>query len=116
MAYIDGYAYAVAEADKEAFIEFALVSAKFFKKHGALRVVEAWGDEVPDGDTTSFPMAVKRKEGEAVLFSWVEWPDKATRDASFEKVMKDMEALGMTELPFDGKRMIYGGFVPVVDE
>lgn len=115
MAYIDGYTYAVAAANKEAFIEFAQKSAELFKKHGALRVVECWEDEVPDGETTSFPLAVKRKEGEVVMFSWCEWPDKATRDASFDKVMKDWEETGLGDMPFDGKRMIYGGFVPVVD-
>jgi len=114
--YIDGYTYAVPIASKETFVEFAQKSAELFKKHGALRVVEAWGDEVPDGETTSFPMAVKKKDDEVVMFSWCEWPDKATRDASFEKIMKDMEKLGLGEMPFDGKRMIYGGFVPVVDE
>ena len=114
--YIDGYSYAVPKASKNVFIEFALASAKLFRKHGALRVVECWGDDVPDGKTTSFPLAVKCKDDEVVMFSWCEWPDKATRDASFEKVMKDFEALGLGDMPFDGKRMIYGGFIPVVDE
>lgn len=113
--YIDGYTYAVPETSKEAFIKFAATSAELFKKHGALRVVECWGDEVPDGKTTSFPLAVKREEGEVVMFSWCEWPDKATRDAAFDKVMKDVEEMGLGPMPFDGKRMIFGGFVPVVD-
>lgn len=113
--YIDGYTYAVPKASKDTFIEFAVASAKLFKKHGALRVVECWGDDVPDGKTTSFPLAVKRKEGEVVMFSWCEWPDKATRDAAFDKIMKDMEDMGLGPMPFDGKRMIFGGFVPVVD-
>ena len=113
--YIDGYAYTVPKANKEAFIEFAQKSAEFFKKYGGLRVVEAWEDDVPEGKLTSFPMAVKRKEDEAILFSWCEWPDKATRDAAFEPIMKDMEAIGMTEMPFDGKRMIFGGFDAVIE-
>ncbi len=113
--YIDGYTYAVPEASKETFIEYAAASAELFKKHGALRVVECWGDEVPDGKSTSFPLAVKRKKGEVVMFSWCEWPDKATRDASFDKIMKDVEEMGLGPMPFDGKRMIFGGFVPVVD-
>lgn len=113
--YIDGYTYAVAEANKEAFVKFAQASAELFKKHGALRVVECWGDEVPDGESTSFPMAVKKKDDEVVMFSWCEWPDKATRDAAYEGVSKDMKELDMGEMPFDGKRLIYGGFVPVVD-
>ncbi len=114
--YVEGFTYAVPIASKEAFLEFALASAKLFRKHGALRVVECWGDEVPDGKITSFPIAVQRKDDEVVMFSWCEWPDKTTRDAAYEKVMKDAQAQGLGEMPFDGKRMIYGGFVPVVDE
>jgi len=113
--YIDGYVYAVPNARRDEFIEFARESAILFKKHGALRVVEAWGDEVPGGETTSMPMAVKCKDDETVMFSWCEWPDKPTRDASFEKIMKDMEKQGIGDMPFDGKRMIFGGFKPVVD-
>jgi len=113
--YIDGYLYAVETARKDEFIAFATASAELFKKHGALRIVECWGDEVPDGEVTSMPMAIKLKEGEEVLFSWCEWPDKPTRDASFEKIMKDMEEMGIGKMPFDGKRMIFGGFKPVVD-
>ena len=113
--YIDGYVYAVPETNKQAFIDFAQKSAELFKKHGATRVVECWADDVPEGETTSFPMAVKKQDDEAVLFSWVEWPDKVTRDAAYENMMPEMEAMGFGEMPFDGKRMIYGGFVPVVD-
>lgn len=114
--YIDGYAYAVPKDAKADFIKFAQVSAELFVKHGALRVVEAWGDHFDDQkDHISFAAAVKCKADEQVLFSWCEWPDKATRDASFEKIMKDMEKLGITEMPFDGQRMIFGGFKPVVE-
>ena len=113
--YIDGYTYAVPIASKETFVKFAQTSAELFKKHGALRVVECWGDDVPDGKNTSFPLAVKKKDDEVVMFSWCEWPDKATRDASYEKVSKEWEELGLGDMPFDGKRMIFGGFVPVVD-
>ncbi len=113
--YIDGYTYAVPAASKETFIQFAQKSAALFKKHGALRVVEAWADDVPDGKVTSFPLAVKKQDDEVVMFSWCEWPDKATRDAAYENMMPEMEEMGLGKMPFDGKRMIYGGFVPVVD-
>ena len=113
--YIDGYVYAVPIAAKDEFIAFAKKSAELFRSHGALRVVECWGEDVPEGKVTSFPMAVKKKEDEVVMFSWCEWPDKATRDRAYESMVEDMEKLGLTGMPFDGKRMIYGGFEPVVD-
>ena len=113
--YIDGYIYAVPANDKDKFIEFARKSAVLFKKHGALRVVECWGEEVPDGELTSFPMTIHKKDNEVVMFSWCEWPDKDTRNAAYESMMDDMEKLGLMDMPFDGKRMIYGGFEPVVD-
>lgn len=116
MPYIDGFVAAVPTANKDAFIEHARMSAKLFKKHGALSVVECWGDEVPDGELTSFPQAVQCKKDETVVFSWVTWPDKATREAGNEKVFADMSAddSQMTEMPFDGKRLIYGGFQQVI--
>lgn len=113
--YIDGCTYAVPEANKDKLIEFATASAELFKKHGALRVVECWGDDVPEGKTTSFSLAVKREKDEVVMFSWCEWPDKATRDSAFDKVMTEVEEMGLGPMPFDGKRIIFGGFVPVVD-
>jgi uncharacterized protein YbaA (DUF1428 family) len=86
-----------------------------FTELGATRILECWGDDVPDGKVTDFRRAVQANEDEAVVFSWVEWPDKATRDTGIEKFMKDprMEAAG--DMPFDGKRMIFGGFAPVVE-
>ena len=87
-----------------------------FKEHGATRCVECWADDVPDGKVTSFPMAVKRKDDEAVVFSWVEWPSKEARDAGMKKVMEDPRMpQDMSAMPFDGQRMIYGGFQPIVD-
>jgi len=119
MSYIDGFVIACAEDKKDAFIAHAQLADPFFIEHGALRVVECWGDDVPEGKTTDFRMAVKAEPGEAVLFSYVEWPDKATRDACFGKMMAE----GFDDprfdpqqnpMPFDGKRMIFGGFVPVL--
>ncbi len=111
MAYIDGFVIPVPNARKEAYTAMAKTAAEVWSEYGALKVVECWGDDVPHGETTSFPMAVKLQLDETVVFSWVVWPDKAARDAGNEKVMADprMQAMG-EDMPFDGKRMIYGGF------
>jgi len=113
MSYVDGFVIAVPIANKNAFIEHAKKGDAVFMEYGATRVLECWGDDVPKGKQTDFWKAVEAKDDEAVLFSWIEWPDKATRDAAMPKVMADprMKPEGM---PFDGKRMIYGGFSPVV--
>ena len=113
MAYIDGFVIAVPIANKDVFIEHAKEADSVFMEYGATRVLECWGDDVPKGKQTDFWKAVEAKDDEAVLFSWIEWPDKTTRDAAMPKVMADprMKSEGM---PFDGKRMIYGGFAPVV--
>jgi uncharacterized protein YbaA (DUF1428 family) len=87
-----------------------------FKEHGATRVVEAWGDDVPDGKVTSFPLAVQRKDDETVVFSWVEWPSKQARDAGWQKIMADPRMQPEANpMPFDGQRLIYGGFAPLVE-
>lgn len=117
MSYIDGFVAAVPKANKEAFREHALAIDTLFTKHGAIQVIEAWADDVPKGETTDFFKAVKAKEDETIIFSWVLWPDKITRDAGNEKIMAEMVALGedATKMPFDGKRMIYGGFEALVE-
>lgn len=116
MTYIDGFVIPVRQADKETYAAFARMCAPYFTKHGALAISESWGDDVPSGETTSFPMAVKLKDDEIAVFSWIVWPDKATREAGNKSAMADMEADGLTEkdVPFDGKRMIYGGFEQIV--
>ena len=114
MSYFDGFVAAVPTANKAAYVKHAEGAwADMFKGMGALSMVETWADDVPGGEVTSFPMAVKCKDDEAVVFSWVEWPDKATRDAAWAKMM-EAGPEGMGEMPFDGKRMIYGGFAPIV--
>ena len=115
MSYIDGFLIAVPEANKAAYLKMAEKTAVLFKEYGALRVMEAWGDDVRDGKVTDFRMAVKAEPGETVVFSWIEWPDKATRDKGQQTMMADerMQALG--EIPFDGKRMVIGGFAPLLD-
>lgn len=116
MNYIDGYVAAVPTANREAYRAFAEKIALVFKKHGALNVVENWGDDVPEGKLTSFTMAVKREENESIVFSWVTWPSRAVRDAGWPLIMAEpeMQADGHGKL-FDGKRMIFGGFQTIVE-
>lgn len=115
MTYIDGFVIAVPTANKQKFIDHANLGDSVFIECGATRVLECWGDDVPDGKQTDFRRAVQAKEDESVVFSWIEWPDKATRDAGMEKVMKDPRLSPETNpMPFDGMRMIYGGFTPIV--
>lgn len=119
MSYIDGFlAPILAETTEEAYRDFAAKAAPIFKEHGATRVVEGWEDDVPDGKQTDFRRAVQLKDGEKVVFSWIEWPDKATRDAGMKKVMEDprMQPDTMSEMPFDGPRMVFGGFRVIVDK
>lgn len=119
MAYIDGFVIAVPTANKQKFIEHAKLGDSVFMDLGATRILECWGDDVPDGKTTDFRRAVQAKDDETVVFSWVEWPDKATRDTAFGKfdeLMKTDPRMNPEKnpMPFDGKRMIFGGFAPVV--
>ena len=86
-----------------------------FKEYGAVRVVEAWGDDVPEGKVTDYQRAVKAEDGEGIVFSYVEWPDKETRDEGWERMMADPDMQPDGEMPFDGKRMFWGGFRPIVD-
>ena len=114
MSYIDGMIAAVPSNKQAAFVEHARATGAIFREHGATRCVETWGDDVPDGKVTDFRRAVQARDGETVVFSWITWPDKAARDAGWEKVMQDprMHAL---QMPFDGQRMIYGGFAPILE-
>ena len=119
MAYVDGFVLAVPSANKQQFIEHAQFFDSMLLEMGATRILECWGDDVPDGKVTDFRRAVQATGEEAVCFSWVEWPVKATRDAAFaemEEKMKTDERFSPEKnpMPFDGKRMIFGGFVPVV--
>jgi uncharacterized protein YbaA (DUF1428 family) len=111
MSYIDGMLCAVTEDKKDAFLSFSRAMTELFKEHGATSVVDCWGDDVPDGEVTSMPMAVKAEPGETVVFSWVMWPDKAARDAGWAAMMQDPRmAPDAIPMPFDGKRLIMGGF------
>lgn len=110
--YVDGYLVPVPTARKGDYLDLATRVAGKFKEYGATRVVEAWGDDVPDGKVTDYRGAVKATEEESVVFSWVEWPNREIRDAAWKRLMEEP---GPTDMPFDGKRMIYGGFTPIVD-
>ena len=114
--YIDGFVAAVPTANRDAYRRHAEAAAIVFKEHGALRLVECWGDDVPDGKLTSFPMAVKKQADETVVFSWITWPSRQVRDAAMPKVMADPRIKPEANpMPFDGKRLIYGGFSVIVD-
>jgi len=117
MTYVDGYVLAVPREKKSDYIRLAEESAVVFKEHGALTVVENWADDVPNGELTSLPMAVQCKEGEDVVFSWITWPSREARDAGNKAAMEDPRFQGwdMSKMPFDGKRMIFGGFVTIVE-
>jgi uncharacterized protein YbaA (DUF1428 family) len=117
MSYIDGFILAVPADKKESYRQHAAEAMPLFKQFGATRHVEAWGDDVPDGKVTDFKGAVQAKDDEVVVFSWIEYPDRAARDAANEKIMSDprMKEMGET-MPFDGQRMIYGGFETIAEE
>ena len=116
MAYIDGCVIAVPTANKQKFIEHARRIDPLFLELGATRILEGWGDDVPEGEQTDFRRAVQATPEETVVFSWIEWPDKSTRDAAMEKIMSDPRMNDEANpMPFDGKRMIYGGFAPVFE-
>jgi uncharacterized protein YbaA (DUF1428 family) len=116
MAYVDGYVLAVKKDRLDEYRKIAADAADVWKDYGALRTVEAVAEDVPHGELTSFPRAVQAAEDEVVIFSWIEYPDKATRDACNEKVMQDPRMqCDMSNGPMNGKTMIYGGFTPIVD-
>ena len=125
MSYIDGFVIAVPSDNQQKFIDHANRIDPRFTEMGATRIVECWGDDVPDGKVTDFKGAVQAKDDETVVFSWVEWPDKATRDAAMTRMTAQMEGKEpadprmdpkLNPMPFDGARMIYGGFTPLIDE
>jgi len=119
MSYIDGYVVPVKTSRKQEYIDMATRLSKRWLEWGALRVIECWGDDVPDGKVTDFKRAVAAESDETVCFSWCEWPSKDVRDAAMKKMQEDPEMVaGMkqTDQPFSMQRMIFGGFQPVVDE
>lgn len=116
MSYVSGFIVPVPAANRDAYRRMAEEAAPISKENGAERMVECWGDDVPDGKETSFPMAVKLQPDEVAVFSWIWWPSKDARDAGMAKVMEDPRMKKWEDaMPFDGKRMIFGGFEVIVD-
>ena len=115
MGYVDGFVAPVHEANAEAYRAMAARMAPIFEEHGATRIVEAMGDDLRGGKVTDYRKAVKAEEGENVVFSWIEWPSKEARVAGWEKVMADARMKPDGDMPFDGKRMFYGGFEILLD-
>jgi uncharacterized protein YbaA (DUF1428 family) len=116
MPYVDGFVAAVPTENRETYRLYATEAASAFREHGAVRIVECWGDDVPEGKLTDFHMAVKREADETIVFAWIEWPSKDVRDAAFAKIMADPRFdPANNPMPFDGKRMIYGGFSTLLD-
>lgn len=115
MGYVDGYLVAVPEARRDAYRDLAERMAPFFLEVGAHRVVEAWADDVPDGKVTDYRRAVIAKPDETVVFSFAEWPSREARAEGWKRMMEDPRSHPEGEMPFDGARMVYGGFVPIVD-
>jgi uncharacterized protein YbaA (DUF1428 family) len=116
MSYVDGFVAAVPTDNRELYRKHAEAAAAVFKEHGALKLLECWGDDVPEGEVTSFPMAVKRKADETVVVGWIVWPSRQVRDEGMKKVMEDPRMRpDVNPMPFDGKRMIYGGFEVILE-
>jgi uncharacterized protein YbaA (DUF1428 family) len=116
MHYVDGFVAAVPTDKRAEYLAYATKFAALFKKHGALKVVETWGDDVPEGKLTSFTMAVQRESTESIVFSWITWPSREARDAAWKTLMEDPAMKpGATSMPFDGKRMIFGGFQMILE-
>jgi uncharacterized protein YbaA (DUF1428 family) len=114
MKYVDGFVAAVPTANRDAYRSHAQVAAAVFKEHGALSVVECWGSDVPEGEVTSFSMAVKRKGDETVVFAWITWASRSAREEGMRKAGEDLR-LQNIDMPFDGKRMILGGFEVILE-
>ncbi len=115
MSYIQGFLIPVPKTHKQVYRDLAAKSAPIFQEYGAIRIVENWSDAVPDGKVTDFKRAVKATEDEAIVFSWIEWPDQACCEAAAEKMQSDARWQEMGDMPFDGMRMVWAGFDPIFD-
>jgi uncharacterized protein YbaA (DUF1428 family) len=116
MTYVDGFICPVKAGGQEAYLSMATMSAPLFLEYGALRVVETWNDDIKPGKTNDMRTAVIAEDGEEIVFSWIEWPDKATRDAGWEKLMSDERMKMPEDNPMIGARMIYGGYSVILDQ
>lgn len=115
-SYVDGFVVPVPKKNVEAYRKIAKMAGKVWREHGALEYIECMADDVKPGKLTSFPQSVKLKTDEVVFFSWIVYKSRSHRDRVLKKVMSDTRIVNMGSelMPFDGKRMIYGGFKPVV--
>jgi len=109
MSYVECFVAAVPNENEAEYKKHASNMGAIFKEYGADRIVDCWGVAVPDGESTSFPLAVRAQDGETVAMGWVEWPSREARDEGMPKAMQD-ERMGMQHMPFDGKRLIFAGF------
>ena len=114
MAFVDAVLLPVPKTNKDAYLKHAIEAAALFKAHGALAVGEAWGEDVPEGKINSMRTAVMLEPTETVVFSWILWPDRKARDVGMANLMKDPR-MKENPMPFDGERLIYGGFEQIVD-
>ena len=114
MTYVDGFVRPVPNGNREKYRAASAKMWPLFKEFGAIRQVECWGDDVPDGKVTDFRRAVQAEEGETIVFAWIEYPSKDVRNEVMRRMMEDPRMANM-EMPFDGKRMIFGGFDKVLD-
>ena len=113
MSYIDGMIAAVPTASKAAYLEHARITGAIFKEYGAMACVENWGVDIPDGQVTDLKKAVQANADETIVLSWITWPDKAARDTGWGQIMQDAR-MQAQEMPFDGKRMIFGAFETIL--
>lgn len=114
MAYYTGFLIPVKDENKERYVKSAEASWPLFKEYGAIEQIETWGDNIQPGKVTGFDLAVKLEPGEAVVFSWLKWPDRETADGAWQKMMEDPRMAEM-DTPFDLQRMMWGGFAPVFE-
>jgi uncharacterized protein YbaA (DUF1428 family) len=117
MAYVDGFVIAVSKDRLDDYVAFSRTCGAVWKEYGAISYVECIADDVPYGELTSFPRAVQAKDDEVVIFSWITYVSREARDACTASVMQDprLKAMSTADVPFDGKRMIYGGFNTLLD-
>lgn len=115
MSYIQGFIIPVPDEKKKAYREIAEKAVPMFEEYGAIRIVETWGTDLREGKITDFYSAVKAKDNENIVFSWIVWPDKATCDAAAKKMESDERMKMPDDMPFDASRMIYGGFEILLD-
>lgn len=112
--YINAYVLSIPEEKKDDYLKISIIFAEVAKDYGAIEIFENWEEEVPDGEITDYRKAVKAKPGEKIVVSWVIWPDRETGALAHKGMYADERLVALGEMPFDGKRMILGGFAPIL--